>query len=682
MALTVKQLNSDTSFLLSFEPIIPEAAVPSVTPRPFTILLDPWLTGPSTNYHPKLSTTTQKHQACITSLSELTDPPNIVIVSQPKSDHCHEATLRQLPPSGTDTLIVATSAAARLIRSWDYFDPSMVISIQRWEDPRPTGKKSIIRVSIPSLYHGGREGEVTIAFIPQKWDVTGLHGALGITYRPPGVSGLMNEGGEGRLPTPPMTPDSRLHSFSNYENNASARRISRDTHRHPLSPPISPTPLQSRRSGSTLFTSRPGTSSQNEPTGTYSTVRPLSVIYSPHGVRYRDLSPFVTSHLVVEAALPLTALLHCMNRIDNPWWLGGNVSAGVPHGAETAAKLGAKVWVSAHDGEKQIEGSLTCKLKTHRWTLEEILDTIELKGVRVEQGPPGRKFGRTRRNSQKAGGTEIMRLGSGEEVLVSATGVAWRTAYNTYDQPAAHTTFPETHTITRQPTLTRKKSATSVRTHQGQPDKTSSDFLRLPRVHSGMIPKKLSVYKALKTIDIIKPSPTLVLEQDVSTLPTERPQEEQFKAFQYPKEEFQAFEYPPEISPRPKTEHFEEFEYPPPELPPRHQAERFQTPRYSSKIPHRQRVESFQGVDHRTAVMHHKTEQFQAYQYQPEVTRQKKAHLREVLRQKKEQFQAFDYSPETPRQKTTDMSGVDRAIFQQTYNRASTPIPFKKEKVD
>ena len=45
--------------------------------------------------------------------------------------------------------------------------------------------ESIIRFFIPPLTAGGSPGEATIAFIPTKFDVTGLHNAIGITYRPP-----------------------------------------------------------------------------------------------------------------------------------------------------------------------------------------------------------------------------------------------------------------------------------------------------------------------------------------------------------------------------------------------------------------------------------------------------------------------------------------------------------------
>ncbi|KAI1177604.1 hypothetical protein F4777DRAFT_587204 [Nemania sp. FL0916] len=450
MALTVKHLNSDASFLLSFEPVIPEAIADLVTPRPFTVLLDPWITGPSTIYHHRLSTTSHKQPACISSLTELLPPPDLVVISQHKPDHCNEATLRQLPASGK-TIILAEPASARLIRSWKYFDKKKIRTIERWEDPRITGKETVVRIPVPPVQPGGAEGEVTVAFIPQKRDLAGVHGAIGITYRAPTTHNLTRPG----LPivqnlTPPSTPPEDTHTHKATADDVEAVEAEPAAARPlptamllpptpPISPtaPITPSSLRSIRSASTLIASpslalystsfRPATSSQNEkplPPSPFSHSRPISLIFSPHGIQYSNLAHYATSHLVAEAALPLTALLHCMDSISNPWWLGGNICAGVPYGAEIASKLGARLWISAHDGEKDVRGLATGLLKTRRWNDQEIEGALvsRLDGVGNGSGNGDQKTKEARK-----GGTEILRLDSGEEILVSGTGKLWRT---------------------------------------------------------------------------------------------------------------------------------------------------------------------------------------------------------------------------------------------------------------
>ncbi|KAI1397635.1 hypothetical protein F4819DRAFT_73827 [Hypoxylon fuscum] len=431
MALSVKHLNSDASFLLSFEPVLPEKAQGTVTSRPFTILLDPWITGPSKIFHSKISISTHVIAACISSLSELPSPPDLVIISQHKSDHCNEATLRQLPASGSKTLILAEPAAARLIKSWKYFDPEKVRTIGRWENPRLTGKESVVRVPVPPLTPGSQGGEVTVAFIPQKRDLAGLHAAIGITYRPPPTLNLKaNVPVISRPLTPPATPNSHHTQTSNATSKTLAVP---DAFLLPSTPPVSPHSLRPVQSASTLLPSptRPATSN--------GATRPLSVLFSPHGISYAHLAPYATSHLVAEAALPLTALLHCYDNVSNPWWLGGNICAGVPTGAEIASRLGARVWIGAHDGEKNVRGLATGMLKTRRWRREEVEEAL---GPRSEVLKPDvGKLAHARKSSSGSGGgvgTEVLRLGSGGEAIVNGNGLQWCSpADNREDQWAA-----------------------------------------------------------------------------------------------------------------------------------------------------------------------------------------------------------------------------------------------------
>lgn len=344
MSLTVKHLNSDASFLLTFEPLQQYSPSVEQSPHAFTILLDPWLSGASKIWHPKFSVSTQKEPACINSLADLPSPPDLVIISQDKTDHCHEATLKTLPPSSDKTFILAEPASAKVIKSWKYFKPESVITLPKWDEAHRS--TAVRRISIPPIDPSGNPGEVTVAYIQQKLDITGLHSAIGITYR---------------------APTSSFPSHSSW----------------PLTPPASPI---------TAFTPQSKTGA-------------LSVIYSPHGCAYKTLAPYVSSHLVTEAALPLTALLHCFDRISNPWWLGGNICAGFPGGAEIAQNLLARCWVSAHDGDKDTRGIGSSKISTTKFGKEEVEDVVS---------PRSAKF------PERRTGTEVVMLGVGEEVKLGS----------------------------------------------------------------------------------------------------------------------------------------------------------------------------------------------------------------------------------------------------------------------
>ncbi|RYP91695.1 hypothetical protein DL770_002136 [Monosporascus sp. CRB-9-2] len=435
MALTIKHLNSDASFLLSFKPAIPDFARSAVSSRPFIILLDPLIPGPSLIARSGNSSSTHKKPACVASLSELPEP-DLVIIGHHKSDRCNEATLRQLPSSGTRALILAEPAAARVIRGWRYFDPAKVRTLERWEDPRLTGVQTAVRVPVPAIVAGGQRGEVTVSFVPQKKrNPAGPHGAIGITYRPPSIPNL-----HVTIPTP-------IHALT-------TRVSATDTVPYPPSPPVSPRSLRSVQSASTLLPSptQPNAATFNDnsnnsttkpsphahspprrPASSYyyhlshnqhTTARPLSVLFSPQGIAYAHLAAYATSHLVSEAALPLTALLHPMDHVaarPHPrWWRWPLLSSGGGGGdfrgtgaggagAEIAARLGARVWVGAHDGDgggdREVRGLLAA---------EDATDADDRETRRPAH-----------RLSAGVGATEVMRLGSGEEVSVCADRVLW-----------------------------------------------------------------------------------------------------------------------------------------------------------------------------------------------------------------------------------------------------------------
>jgi hypothetical protein len=125
MSLTVKSLNGDTAFLLTFSPPVAPLSSPGLFPGSFTILIDPWLVGPSIILNSIFSISHQKAQPCISHLKELEYEPDLILISQDKPDHCHEETLRQLPPDCEST-ILATPPAAKKIRSWKHYRPELV----------------------------------------------------------------------------------------------------------------------------------------------------------------------------------------------------------------------------------------------------------------------------------------------------------------------------------------------------------------------------------------------------------------------------------------------------------------------------------------------------------------------------------------------------------------------------
>ncbi|OCL02622.1 hypothetical protein AOQ84DRAFT_176888 [Glonium stellatum] len=309
MSLTVKALNGDTSFLLTFSPPIAPVSPPSLFPGSFTILIDPWLSGAAQILSPKFSITECKTQPCISSLKELDEEPDIVLISQDKPDHCHQETL-----------------SAKKIRGWKHFEPSRIHALTKYTEEN---QNSIYRLILPPFSPRASPGEVTIALMPAKRDISGLHNAIGITYRPPcSVLSALPGSYLDLPPTPPASP-------------GSPRTIS-STPRT-----IVPSPYHDRE-------------------------KTLSVIYSPHGVSYGIIRPYASSHLVSEAALPLSLLIHSFDRVENPWYLGGNIAAGSPGGLEIVRNLLAKSWISAHDAEKLNKGLSVMQMRMRKFGVKEI----------------------------------------------------------------------------------------------------------------------------------------------------------------------------------------------------------------------------------------------------------------------------------------------------------------------
>lgn len=335
MSLSVKHLNADTSFYLTFSPAYALDQPKESIPGSFTILIDPWLSGPSTVWHSLFALTHHVIPACVKSLAELPQP-DLVLISQDKPDHCHKQTLMELEPD-TDTAILGTPSATKKIKSWKYFDPACVMSLQAYD---PKKESTVTRIPIPAFSPSGSPGEVTISLMTPRFDLTGVHNAIGITYRSPSSVLSARAGSFRNLPSLPPT------------TTVSTSQGSRPSTPTPNSTTVQPSPLGHVRE------------------------KTISVIYSPHGVDYDVIRPFACNHLLNNSALPLTALMHSFDRCFNPWWMGGTICAGMPGGMTIARNLYARAWISAHDEDKLKSGISVKSMKIEKHNVGDIKEKL------------------------------------------------------------------------------------------------------------------------------------------------------------------------------------------------------------------------------------------------------------------------------------------------------------------
>ena len=347
MSLHVKNLNGDTTFLLTFSPSVAPDHCRDRFPGAFTILVDPWLVGHSSVWNAKFQISHHTSKPSVSSLAAITQP-DLILVSQGKPDHCHKETLSTLPLN-SKTKILAVPAAAKQIKSWPRFnDTGNVSAMQPYDCKKPA---TVYRISLESYTTSTAPGQVTISYMPEKHDMTGLHNAIGITYRPPGTSFIGKAGFRVDLPmTPPMTPT---------RSNGGSYTRSRDADSSVLPPSSgSDSPMAGQISPGAACSSLP-----IEPT--------ISVLYTPHGMAYSGLESYIKTHLSVLDALPLTALFHSFNVERNPWLMGGVVVRGFPAGLDLTQKVGARHWISAHDEVKDNKGWATVWIKSRPYSMDE-----------------------------------------------------------------------------------------------------------------------------------------------------------------------------------------------------------------------------------------------------------------------------------------------------------------------
>lgn len=404
MPLAVEKLNADSTFLLAFTPTFAPRKSLRRCAGAFTILIDPWLTGQASLYHPAFQVSHHTDHIAIQSLAELGPDLDLIVVSQDKPDHCHRETLCSLPHD-TAAQIVASPAAAKKIKSWRHFDPGIVHTILPYSSDRPD---DVLKITLPSYTSASAAGEITLAHIPTKRDIAGLHNAIGITYRPPAsllTSFESDDLDASNEMTRSMTPKMRKSkSLTRLRRKFSRSTLSDDLSRrqNSESPPPLPSPIamyRDQQGRSHDLPSPPLTPDRltRKDSALHSPPRPttassewtakrqehtLSVIYTPHGISPDVLAPYVEHHLHARRALPLTALFHGITREQNPWFLGGTVANGAPGGLEIAKLTKPRYWIGAHDEWKENNGFATVWIKTRRFENDEVTALLMNSGVK------------------------------------------------------------------------------------------------------------------------------------------------------------------------------------------------------------------------------------------------------------------------------------------------------------
>ncbi|KAF8470638.1 hypothetical protein BDZ91DRAFT_718570 [Kalaharituber pfeilii] len=357
-SLILTHISADATFLLSYRPL---QHLSSAT-APFTILFDPWLVGSSPVFHPSFSTQSHTITPSITHLSQLEYPPDVVLISQDKTDHCHEETLRQLDTGagGRDenVRIWAVKGAVGRVRGWGIVKRAeRVEELKVWKAVKG-GKgpeERVVRVDIPvdmsgleSVKEKGLEemyAHVEIVHLPAvyPWEFPSLHSAIGVRF------------------------------------------VTRYTFR------------KTSRGGDTDI----GRKSQETCTHTHLT------LYTPHGVPPSAVLPYLSSLTSGNARATIDLLLHPFTFTTTPPHLGGKITLGIPN-VLAIIRAGVRIVVltSAHDEKKDVGGYVSSKIKCRRWSVEDVVKEVREALIEVNGEASGER-------------TEVWELGNGEvrEVL-------------------------------------------------------------------------------------------------------------------------------------------------------------------------------------------------------------------------------------------------------------------------
>ncbi|KAJ4393620.1 hypothetical protein N0V93_002833 [Gnomoniopsis smithogilvyi] len=221
-------LNADTTWLLQLPiPVSVSASsrskAKSKLPRRtrYNILIDPWLEGPQSDVAAWFSTQWHVVESTVRTIKELeevlgeledgiSEPGcsyiDCVAISHEFTDHCHEATLREMPRT---VPVVATEKAADLIRSWNHFDlvittPGFSSETSKWQEvlvdktgtiPPWLGIGRVITEGNALYYHSAVMIAFDVGYNPNQRSTRSkaLNGPThpeAIIYSPHGIKGL------------------------------------------------------------------------------------------------------------------------------------------------------------------------------------------------------------------------------------------------------------------------------------------------------------------------------------------------------------------------------------------------------------------------------------------------------------------------------------------------------------
>jgi len=354
MSLSVQQLNSDCTFLFAFSP----ACTTNHPDHSFNILLDPWLAGQSSVLHPIFQYTKHTEKPHITSLADLEQKLDLIIISQDKPDHCHRETLCTLPRTQR-VKILTTPASAKKIKSWKYFAEDLIHVIPAYDAKRDEESTLSIKLPAHTSSSAESEGEITITHLPpSRSDLTKVHNGIAITYRPPGT-------------IPPSLQQQQQQQQQQQPQPSSARDLDDGDAPQPITTPT------------------------------------LSILFTPHGLSPTTLQPYITTHLLPRTATDtnppptLTLLIHSLSHDRNPPCLGGSVVHGAPGGLEILRllqnlRVSVGCWIGAHDGPVERGGWSVKWLKSRSYGVGEVQAWVDEEGL----------------------GTRVRALGGGEDCEV------------------------------------------------------------------------------------------------------------------------------------------------------------------------------------------------------------------------------------------------------------------------
>ena len=124
-----------------------------------------------------------------------------------------------------------------------------------------------------------------------------------------------------------------------------------------------------------------------------------TIIYTPHGIPSPSLS---LETLTSSGIVGVTALLHGLHEVWNPWWLGGKLNLGAHNGLQVVRNTAAKYWIGTHDEVKKGGGFVSWIMKRRVWDVEDA----------VKRGSGVDKMG---------GDLQFVTLGSGESMVLAWT---------------------------------------------------------------------------------------------------------------------------------------------------------------------------------------------------------------------------------------------------------------------